>query len=164
MRTFDSRCNATHHVILAIRNVIGNSMKFIKTKAVILLALIATCMFGRMAWLAGVGAFENPSPSKFERLEAFWTALYWLIPALLVGVAVSRGLIIVAAGVKFFSSSFLMALEYPSFVPVGGYLPDPPWLLLAMIEELVTATLLAVLLAWLVHVSSNKIKTKFGQV
>lgn len=133
-------------------------MKLSKTKAVILFALLADCMFGRMAFLASMGAFENPDPSRFEQFGTLWMVLSWLIPALLVGLLVSHRFIIVAATVKFVDSLLLMALEYPSFVPVGGYLPDPPELIWAMAEELVIVTLLAVLLTWLIHFSHIRLR------
>lgn len=140
-----------------------STMKLSKTKAVILFALLTDCMFGRMAFLASTGAFENPDPSRFEQFQTLWTLLSWLIPALLIGLLVSHRPIVVAATVKFVASSLLLALVYPSFVPVGGYLPHPPGLLLAMAEELLTVTLLAVALTWLIHVSHFKFMARFGR-
>ncbi|HEY0587217.1 MAG TPA: hypothetical protein VGD52_13870 [Pseudoduganella sp.] len=138
-------------------------MKLGKTKAVILCALLADCMFGRMAFLASTGAFENPDPSRFEQFKTLWMVLSWLIPALLIALFVEHRLIAVAATVKFVASSLLMALAYPSFVPIGDYLPHPPGLILAMAEELVTVTLLAVLVTWLIHFSHHKIVARFGR-
>lgn len=138
-------------------------MKLSKTKAVIFLALLADCMFGRMAFLASTGAFENPDPSRFEQFETLWMLLSWLIPALLIGLLVPHRSVIVAAAVKFVASLFLMALVYPSFVPAGGYLPHPPELILAMAEELVIVILLSILFTWLMHVSRYKIAARFGQ-
>jgi hypothetical protein len=138
-------------------------MKLSKTKAVILFALLADCIFGRMAFVASTGAFENPDPSRFEQFGTLWMVLSWLIPALVIGLLVSHRFIIVAATVKFVASLFLMALVYPSFVPVGGYLPHPLGLLLAMSEELVIVTLLAVLFTWLIHVSRYKIMARLDR-
>lgn len=135
-------------------------MKISRNQITILLALMVTFLFGRMSWLASTGAFENPEPTRFQQLEALWTTLHWIIPALLIGTLCSRQIVVVAATAKFFASLFLLAWEYPAFTPVGSPFPHPPSLLLSMAVEVTSGIPFAIVLAWIVVTASKKISVQ----
>lgn len=89
------------------------------------LALAATCIFGRLSVLATASAFENLTPTSFEQLAWLWNFLRWSVPAILVGTLVETRVIAVAAAVSLISAFVLLAMEFSSFVAIGSKVPDP---------------------------------------
>lgn len=135
-------------------------MKISENRIAILLALAATCIFGRMSFLASSGAFENPEPTRFQQLEMLWTVLHWITPALLIGILCSRQIIYAAAAVKLLASLILLAWEYPSFTPIGSPFPHPPSFLLSMAVEVASGIPFAIALIWIVLTASRKISVR----
>lgn len=119
-------------------------------------AVAATVLFGYLSWLALNGAFENPEPTLFQRLETLWACLYWSVPACIVGILAPRQAIRTAASAKFFAALIAVAWAYPSFTPKGALLPEQPMTLFWMALETVAGIPCAVLLAWLVAAPSTK--------
>lgn len=122
----------------------------------IVLALVVTCLFGRMAWFASTGAFENADPTPFQKLENVWTVLYWMTPAVLIGLCVRRHVLPVAGAVNLVASLILLACAYPSLIPVGSRLPHPPGLLLPMAAEVASGIPFGMVLALIVATIMNK--------
>ena len=95
-----------------------------KIQIAVMLAIAATCIFGRLSFVATESAFENTRPTAFEQLAWLWNLLHWSVPALLVGILVARRSIVIAALVSLISGLALLAIEFSSFVATGSSLPD----------------------------------------
>jgi flagellar biosynthesis protein FliR len=137
-------------------------MRNTRTIVVALLALLATCVFGQMSWLANAGLFENPHPTEFQQHAGLWTFLCWVLPAIIVGVFLSRHVALVALAVNFIGAVVGLAWGDHGLVPEGSYLPDPPILLLYLVEEIAIGLVLAVLLAIGVNFAKRKIISTAG--
>jgi hypothetical protein len=95
-----------------------------KIQISVMLAIAATCIFGRLSFVATEAAFENPRPTAFEQLAWLWSLLRWSVPALLVGILDARRPIVIAALVSLISGVALLGIEFSSFVATGLPLPD----------------------------------------
>lgn len=95
-----------------------------KGQFAVVLALAATCILGRMTFVAATAAFENPAPKTFQKLAGLWDVLRWSVPAVLIGTMVTRRVMTVAAAVSLIGGLILLALEYSRFVPTGEHFPD----------------------------------------
>jgi len=118
-------------------------------------ALLGTCVFGRMSFLASTGAIENPDPTQFQQFATLWRSLYWIVPALVLGILIRYRLVLVAAAVHLAGGLVLLAFEYSHFVPKGQLFPLPRDLL-GMGAELILGIPVAIFLAWLVRKTSVK--------
>jgi len=123
----------------------------------VLFALLSTCVFGQMSYLASAGLFENPNPTDFQLHAGLWHFLYWLLPALALGILLSRNVVVVASVVKFVGFVFHLASNNVGLVPQGSHLPNPPILLWYLVEEIAVAVALAALLAFAVSMAKRKI-------
>ena len=95
-----------------------------KKQAAFIVAVVSTCVLGRMSVVATAGAFENDSPATFEQLAWLWNLLRWSVPALFIGTLFARTVVFAAAAVSLIGGFVLLAFEFSSFVPIGSYLPD----------------------------------------
>jgi hypothetical protein len=132
-------------------------MRISRNQVVVLIALVVTFLFGRLSWLASAGAFENPEPTQFQQLEILWRSLQWVIPALLIGVLCSNHIASGAAWANFFAALFLLAWDYPSFIPTEAPFPHPLSLSLSLAAKVLSGIPCAMALAWLVAAASKKI-------
>jgi hypothetical protein len=122
-----------------------------------LFALLSTCVFGQMSYVASAGLFENPSPTDFQLHAGLWLVLYWLLPALTIGTLFSGKAVVVASVVKFLGFMFHLTSNNVGLVPQGSYLPNPPILLWYLVEEIAFGVALAAILAFAVSVAKRKI-------
>jgi hypothetical protein len=121
-------------------------MKNHRIGVAISLALGATCLFGRMSFVASSGGYENPDPTQIQQLRTLWWSAYWIVPALIVGTLIPRRVVVVAAAVNLIGGLILLALEYPHNIPVGSYFSVPSDLF-SMAADLATSMPFAILLS-----------------
>ena len=114
---------------------------------IILFALLARCILGQLAFVAGVGSFENPNPTTFQRLHVLLGLGALLIPAALIGGFLERRIIAAAMTVEFVALVADWVWNEHGIVPTGGVLPEPPILLIAVVEDAIFSVLLAAALA-----------------
>jgi hypothetical protein len=95
-----------------------------KKQTAFILAVVSTCVFGRLSVVATAGAFENVSPTTFEQLAWLWNLLRWSVPALFIGTLFARRVTLVAAAVSLIGGFVLLAVDFCSFAPSGSYLPN----------------------------------------
>lgn len=138
---------------------LGAALKSYRSQIAILLAVTATCLFGRLSFTASIGAFENLDPSQFQQLWWLWRILFWVVPALIVDMLFSRRVVFVAAAVNLFGGLILLAWEFPYHVPVGELLPLPQDAI-GMMTELRTTAPFAMLFAWGVQFLIRKLVTQ----
>jgi hypothetical protein len=137
-------------------------MPSVRTVAVLCVALTARCVFGRMSWLASTGLFENPDPTRFQQHAGSWMLAMMVVPALTVGIGICRRVILCAIAVELIAALILGLWNDYGLVPDGSFLPEPPILLLAVIEDTVVGMLLAAILAFCVHYGKCKISARVG--
>ena len=123
-----------------------------KMPIAVMLALSATCVFGRLSVVATASAFENPTPTTFEELAWLWYFLRWSVPALLIGTLVARRVIAVATLVSLISGLVLLAMEFSSFVAIGSYVPTSMYFE-GVARELGASVAIAVVAAMVVRTS-----------
>ena len=102
-----------------------------KGQFAVVLALAATCILGRMTFVAATAAFENPAPKTFQKLAGLWDVLRWSVPAVLIGTMVTRRVMTVAAAVSLIGVlGQMVLLELLAFVSYSlnfsNRLPVPP--------------------------------------
>ena len=123
-----------------------------KMPIAVMLALAATCVFGRLSVVATASVFENSTPTTFEELAWLWRFLHWSVPALLIWTLVARRVIAVAALVSLISGLVLLAMEFSSFVAIGLYVPNSMYFE-GVARELGASVAIAVVAAMVVRTS-----------
>jgi hypothetical protein len=96
-----------------------------KMQIAVMLAVAATCIFGRLSVVATASAFENLTPTTVEQLAWLWDFLRFSVPALLIGTLVERRVIAMAAVGSLISGLVLLAMGFSSSVAIGSNVPDP---------------------------------------
>jgi hypothetical protein len=123
---------------------------------VLLMALTARCVFGRMSWLAHTEIFENPDPTLFQHSSGLWMLAASLAPALAIGIGLPRRVAIGAFIVEFTASIVAWVWNEHGFVPDGALFPYPR-ILLGVAEEVGIALVVAVTLAIIVGYAKRKV-------